>query len=221
VISEGTSDASIRLCTAFTGREWDPETGLYYYRARYYDPSIGRFLSEDPIGLEGGVNYFRYVGNNPVTATDPDGLRVVVHGGQRFVQTSWAYLRTLARTEWGRANLVPLLIDPDRTVAVTEDYPPRFNSGIDAIRYHLDVPEYVVTENGVEQAAPIVILGHELGHACHVRYRGAANEGANLGANENAIREQLGFPRRTRYMPASLNEVPPWAREYFRLRGVR
>jgi hypothetical protein len=74
---------------------------------------------------------------------------------------------------------------------------------------------------GVEQAAPIVILGHELGHACHVRYRGAANEGANLGANENAIREQLGFPRRTRYMPASLNEVPPWAREYFRLRGVR
>lgn len=34
---------------AFTGREWDPETGLYYYRARYYDPKVGRFLSEDPL----------------------------------------------------------------------------------------------------------------------------------------------------------------------------
>ena len=36
---------------AFTGREWDPETGLYYYRARYYDAKAGRFMSEDPIGL--------------------------------------------------------------------------------------------------------------------------------------------------------------------------
>ncbi len=39
---------------AFTGREWDPETNLYYYRARYYDPKIGRFLSEDPEGFIDG-----------------------------------------------------------------------------------------------------------------------------------------------------------------------
>jgi RHS repeat-associated protein len=39
---------------AFTGREWDPETGLSYFRARYYDPRLGRFISEDPIGLAGG-----------------------------------------------------------------------------------------------------------------------------------------------------------------------
>jgi RHS repeat-associated protein len=37
---------------AFTGREWDPEAGLYYYRARYYDPKIGRFLSEDRSGFQ-------------------------------------------------------------------------------------------------------------------------------------------------------------------------
>jgi RHS repeat-associated protein len=44
----------------FTGREWDKETGLYFYRARYYDPDTGRFISEDPIGLAGGINLHAY-----------------------------------------------------------------------------------------------------------------------------------------------------------------
>jgi RHS repeat-associated protein len=59
---------------AFTGREWDPETGLYYYRARYYDPRVVRFLSVDPIGLAGGLNVYSYVGNDPVSRRDPTGL---------------------------------------------------------------------------------------------------------------------------------------------------
>ncbi|MDB4884649.1 MAG: repeat protein [Gemmatimonadetes bacterium] len=58
----------------FAGRELDPETQLYYNRARYYDPSVGRFISEDPIGLAGGVNPYVYTGNNPVDFTDPSGL---------------------------------------------------------------------------------------------------------------------------------------------------
>jgi RHS repeat-associated protein len=56
---------------AFTGREWDPETRLYYYRARYYDPQGSRFASGDPIGLAGGVNYYSYVFNNPTNLVDP------------------------------------------------------------------------------------------------------------------------------------------------------
>jgi RHS repeat-associated protein len=59
---------------AFTGREWDPETGLYYYRARSYDPEVGRSVSEDPIGFAGGANYFGYLRNRPVGARDPLGL---------------------------------------------------------------------------------------------------------------------------------------------------
>jgi RHS repeat-associated protein len=59
---------------SYTGREWDSETGLYYYRARYYDPKIGRFISEDPIGFGGGVNLYAYVGDNPVNRDDPSGL---------------------------------------------------------------------------------------------------------------------------------------------------
>jgi len=54
--------------------ESDTETGLYYYRARYYDPSAGRFLSEDPSGFNDGVNFYRYVHNDPIDNTDPTGL---------------------------------------------------------------------------------------------------------------------------------------------------
>lgn len=58
----------------YTGREWDKETGLYYYRARYYDPMEGMFISKDPIGFAGGdVNLYRYVGNNVVNLVDPTG----------------------------------------------------------------------------------------------------------------------------------------------------
>ena len=63
---------------AFTGREWDPETGLYYYRARYYDPNAGRFISEDPIGFDGGVNFYSYVLNRPTRFVDPFGLDIAV-----------------------------------------------------------------------------------------------------------------------------------------------
>jgi RHS repeat-associated protein len=58
---------------AFTGREWDPETGLKYYRARYYEPNSGRFLSEDPLGQVVDVNLYSYVRNQPSQLIDPSG----------------------------------------------------------------------------------------------------------------------------------------------------
>ncbi|MBC2711714.1 MAG: PKD domain-containing protein [Desulfosarcina sp.] len=58
----------------FTGREYESETGLYYYRGRYYDHWLGRFISEDPTGFEGGdFNLYRYVNNSPLNGTDPTG----------------------------------------------------------------------------------------------------------------------------------------------------
>ena len=70
----GNSAASARTRYGFTGRERDSVTGLIYYRARWYDPQLGRFISEDPIGLAGGINQFSYVGNNPQNRKDPTGL---------------------------------------------------------------------------------------------------------------------------------------------------
>jgi RHS repeat-associated protein len=76
----------------FTGREFDPETGLYHYRARAYDPSIGRFMEEDPlpgfIALPETLNLYPYVANNPVNFVDPNGrsLRRVCRFLSRFLK---------------------------------------------------------------------------------------------------------------------------------------
>jgi len=58
----------------YAGREFDSETGLYFYRARYYDPTIGRFISADPAGPPSGLNYYTYVNNSPVNDRDPSGM---------------------------------------------------------------------------------------------------------------------------------------------------
>jgi RHS repeat-associated protein len=58
----------------YTGRRFDPETGLYYYRARYYSTVIGRFLQTDPIGYKDDLDLYAYVGNDPMDNTDPSGL---------------------------------------------------------------------------------------------------------------------------------------------------
>jgi RHS repeat-associated protein len=69
----GATDASHPNRFMFTGREFDRETGLYYYRARYYNPQIGRFLQTDPIGYGDGMNWYAYCGNNAVNCNDPLG----------------------------------------------------------------------------------------------------------------------------------------------------
>jgi RHS repeat-associated protein len=61
----------------YTSREND-NTGLYYYRARYYDPVMKRFVSSDPIGLAGGWNTYEYVGGHPLSRLDPTGQFAMV-----------------------------------------------------------------------------------------------------------------------------------------------
>ena len=58
----------------YTGRKLDDLTGLYQYRARWYDPELARFISQDPIGLAGGINPYEYAAGDPVNLRDPSGL---------------------------------------------------------------------------------------------------------------------------------------------------
>jgi RHS repeat-associated protein len=71
--SFGNSGGSVRTRYTYSGRERDPDTGLLYYRARFYDPQVGRFLSEDPLGLSAGPNPYEYGFDNPLRYVDPTG----------------------------------------------------------------------------------------------------------------------------------------------------
>ncbi|MFZ5590188.1 MAG: RHS repeat-associated core domain-containing protein, partial [Pseudomonadota bacterium] len=95
----------------YTGREPDG-TGLIYYRARYYDPTIGRFISRDPAGMPDGVNRYAYVGNDPVNANDPSGLYgqfiaaavetapVWAPRLASFARSAWSATKSLAQATW-------------------------------------------------------------------------------------------------------------------------
>jgi RHS repeat-associated protein len=82
----GQSNAGVEFRYGYTGREADGETGLDYYRARYYDASNGRFISEDPLGFGAGDgNLSRYVGNSPTNWNDPSGLLCGAAGDGGFL----------------------------------------------------------------------------------------------------------------------------------------
>jgi RHS repeat-associated protein len=81
----------------YTGHEFDSESGLYFDRARYFDPSAGRFLSQDPIRFRGGLNFYAYVRNNPVVFKDVFG-RVGHINADRIAR---AVLETLTRNNGG------------------------------------------------------------------------------------------------------------------------
>jgi choice-of-anchor A domain-containing protein/RHS repeat-associated protein len=103
VASQTNAAASDRF--RFSGREYDAATGLYYYRARYYDPVQGRFLSQDPAGLSAGDNnLYRFENNSPTNFVDPSGM--------------------LAATEDAveeEAEVVPLVTTPAEEAALTEE----------------------------------------------------------------------------------------------------
>jgi RHS repeat-associated protein len=83
-----TASTTAEFRFGYTGRELDLETGLYYYRARYYDSQLGRFISEDPIGFSAGdTNLYRYVNNSPTNYTDPTGT-ILANIGAGFLNVA-------------------------------------------------------------------------------------------------------------------------------------
>ena len=120
------SSGSLTNFLRYTGREFDTETGLYYYRARYYDPAPGRFISEDPFLF--GPNFYMYAGNNPTDALDPFGLKCI-----QKIMLITAYCTTGPGTDWPffkpkTHGGKPGSVGPG-TVAVADTVPPAYPFG--------------------------------------------------------------------------------------------
>ncbi|TLY46761.1 MAG: RHS repeat-associated core domain-containing protein, partial [Gammaproteobacteria bacterium] len=96
---EVTSTGSSNNPYQYTGRENDG-TGLYYYRARYYSPSMKRFISEDPIGLGGGANSYAYVHGSPTNKRDPSGRMQQCTPVGCYGDNPWDYLPPPPRMEF-------------------------------------------------------------------------------------------------------------------------
>ncbi|MFN4288642.1 MAG: RHS repeat-associated core domain-containing protein [Brevundimonas sp.] len=105
----------------YTGRQFDAETGLYQYRARYYHPRLGQFLSTDPIGTKDDPNLTLYVANDPVNYTDPTGetrlLRTGVNLVRRSVRNRGNVGRAIREEAASIAGDVATLVSPDSSMA--------------------------------------------------------------------------------------------------------
>jgi len=107
------NDQTVTNSLRFQSRPYDAETGLYYFRARYYDPELGRFISEDPIGLDGGVNQYVFAKNDPINRSDPSGLETTC--------SEWTLTwKQVDQDRWigsfectGTVTLDPVVVSPD------------------------------------------------------------------------------------------------------------
>jgi RHS repeat-associated protein len=141
--SASATNAVIANSFQFTGRENDGPTGLYYYRARYYHPSLQRFISEDPNDLDDVVNLYAYARSNPLTYVDPDGRDAIyIEYPDYSVNTGFGFNAPL-----GHAAVIA--IDPKTGTTKYFEYG-RYDSDFGQVKGPPDrrVPDVTIGPNG-------------------------------------------------------------------------
>ncbi len=196
----------------YCGEYFDKETGTIYLRARYYDPTIGRFVTEDsywgkdsdPLSL----NLYTFAHNNPILYIDPSGFKIELSSNATDEQKqeynrAIAYLKT---SEDGKA-LIEKLVNSEEVFTIS------FDTEATAGSKYIPVVKTIswaylgglVMSDGTSVMSPAMSLAHEMGHGAQdldgeldgkTRSQG---EAANLKKYETSIAKQLGEPTRSSY----------------------
>ncbi|HCM0126810.1 TPA: RHS repeat protein, partial [Escherichia coli] len=188
------------------GQQYDEESGLYYNRHRYYDPLQGRYITQDPIGLKGGWNFYQYP-LNPVSGFDPLGLKVSFQGDESTQKTLKEAYKAVAETKFGHK------ITEELESSEHEYIFRGLRKGINQTCYDdTEYSFYIDIDNdhsscvyqGKNKACAMkptllsVVLAHEMGHAKGMKDDGTDSM-ANVDKYENPFRKELGLPARMKY----------------------
>ncbi|EHN82072.1 RHS repeat domain-containing protein, partial [Escherichia coli] len=188
------------------GQQYDEESGLYYNRHRYYDPLQGRYITQDPIGLKGGWNFYQYP-LNPVSGFDPLGLKVSFQGDESTQKTLKEAYKAVAETKFGHK------ITEELESSEHEYIFRGLRKGINQTCYDdTEYSFYIDIDNdhsscvyqeknkacAMKPTLLSVVLAHEMGHAKGMKDDGTDSM-ANVDKYENPFRKELGLPARMKY----------------------
>ena len=197
------SSGSLTNAFRYAGREFDTETMLYFMRARYFDPASGRFISEDPIGLNGGINLFPYAANSPTNFIDPFGNIIVVRSND---PTIWPITVVyLCGSPQACEIINELQSSPEVYVLnISDTYKRDVEIGRGTIYWNPH--QALCVKNGIQSPALQVL--HELVHAWQWKHDLPRNEEIAVGLT-NPAAQQLGEPIRLNYADAGKKD-PIW-----------
>jgi len=147
----------------FTWREYDSEIWLYYNRARYYNPNLGRFISRDPIDIQDDVNLYAYVGNNPVGYMDLMGLEKVLIIGFNWLDISTNSLQVTDGYNIWRSSIWEIMRDTQGTFNnVNSDWIKPYSQNVDFKLYEYlgvrSAESYILANK--DKYNKIIILWH-------------------------------------------------------------
>ncbi len=157
-----TSAQHLQQSLRLPGQQYDEESGLYYNRNRYYDPLQGRYITQDPIGLRGEWNLYKYP-LNPVRFIDSLGLKFHVNGDPSDFNQAVEYLKQDSQMK----ETIDFLSSSEETINIEyiEGTNVRFNSNNMTIYWNSRASLFCSTELNSKSQSPALGLGHEFAHA--------------------------------------------------------